>query len=269
MAALNRRFRYFIIIIVIIILCLVIITVSYRKSESFLSIKAKTTDFLEPVQEKLISFFNPITRFFNSIRDYINLRDKYLKLQTENSELRHIYSESINLKVENDALRKLLGLDLRKDYATIPAKVIGYYANKWQSEVILNVGNSDGILEGMAVVNEDGLVGIVIMSGNDSCNVRLINDTQSNIGARILSSRKLGVIHGEQDGRISLDFILIDEPVFKGDIVITSEYGNLPAEILIGRVSEVSEDPGDAYKKIEIEPFVDLKSLEYVLVIKD
>jgi rod shape-determining protein MreC len=269
MAALNRRFKYFIILIIIIVLCLVIITVSYRQSELVQGIKAKTVDFLKPVQEKLILFFNPITRFFNSIGDYIKLRDKYLKLQEENSELRSEYSKNVNLKVENDALRKLLGIELRKDHLTIPAKVIGYYENNWQSEVILNVGNSDGVLEGMVVVNEDGLVGVVAMTGNDSCNVRLINDPQTNIGVRILSSRKLGVIQGSQDRKISLNYILSEEPVFKGDIVITSEYGNFPGEILIGRISKVSENAGNPYKSIEIEPFVDFKKIEYVLVIKE
>lgn len=269
MAILNRRFRYFIILIVIMILCLVIITVSYRKSELVQSIKARTIDFLEPVQEKFISFFNPINHFFTSLSDYINLRDKYLKLQVENSELRHSYSENINLMVENDALRKLMGIELRKDHKTIPAKVIGYYESKWQSEIILNVGSSDGVLAGMAVVNENGLVGMVLVAGNDSCNVRLINDPQSNIGVRILSSRKLGIIQGDQDRKISLDYILKEESVFKGDIVMTSEYGNFPAEILIGRVSKVSENPGDPYKSIEIEPFVDFKRIEYVLVIKE
>lgn len=269
MATLNRRFRYFIILIIIIILCLVIITISFRQSELVQNVKAGTIDFFKPVQEKLISFFSPVTRFFNSIRDYINLRDKYLELQKENSELRQGYNENINLKVENDALRKLLGMELRKDYVTIPARVIGYYENKWQSEIILNVGNSVGVLEGMAVVNEDGLVGMVIVAGNDSCNVRLVNDPQTNIGARILSSRKIGIIEGGQDRKISLNYILSEEPVFKGDIIITSEYGNFPSEILIGRVSKVSEDAGDLYKSIEIEPFVDFKSIEYVLVIKE
>jgi rod shape-determining protein MreC len=269
MAVLNRRFRYFIVLIIIIILCLVIITVSYRQSELVRSIKVKTIDFLKPAQEKLISLFNPITRFFNALSDYIDLRDKYLKLQAENSELRHAYSENINLMVENDALRKLLGIELRKDHKAISAKVIGYYENKWQSEVILNVGSGDGVVEGMAVVNEDGLVGMVIVAGNDSCNVRLIDDPQSNIGVRILSSRKLGIIQGSQDRKISLNYILKEESVFKGDIVITSEYGNFPAEILIGRISKVSENAGDLYKSIEIEPFVDFKSIEYVLVIKE
>ncbi len=268
MIRLNRRFRNFIVLAIIIVLCLVVITVSFRQSDIIDNIKAKTVDFFKPIQKKIFSFFNPVTRFINSIRDYINLRDKYLNLQEENSELREKYSENINLKVENDSLRKLLGLELREDYITMPAKVIGYYESKWQSEIVLDVGSSDGVLEGMGVINENGLVGVVMLAGNDSCSVRLINDPQSNIGVRILSSRKLGIIQGDQDGKITLNYISSEEPVFKGDIIMTSEYGNLPGEILIGRVSKVSEVTGNPYKIIEIEPFVDFRKIEYVLVIK-
>ncbi len=268
MTILNRRFRNLLILAVIIILCLVVITISFRQSGLIQNVKARTVDVFEPVQEKIFSFFSPVTRFFNSIKDYINLREKYLSLQKENSELMNEYSENINLKVENNALRKLLEIEIREEHAAIPARVIGYYENKWQSEVVLNVGSSNGIQEGMAVVNEDGLLGVVVLSGNNSCSVRLIDDPQSNIGVRILSSRKLGIIEGSQDKKITLDYILNEEVVFKGDIIITSEYGRLPSEILIGRVSKVTENSGGLYKLIEVEPFADFKEVEYVLVIK-
>jgi len=268
MVTLNRRFRNYIVLAIIIVLCLIIITVSFRESDLINNIKVKTIDFFKPIQEKFFSFTSPVIRFINSIRDYINLRGKYLDLREENSQLRKKYSENINLKVENDSLRKLLDIKLREDYATVPARVIGYYESKWQSEIVLNVGRSDGAMEGMGVINEDGLIGVIILAGNDSCNVRLINDPQSNIGVRILSSRKLGIIQGGQDKKITLNYISSEEPVFKGDTIITSEYGNLPGEILIGRVSKVSESSGNPYKIIEIEPFADFKKIEYVLVIK-
>ena len=266
---LNRKLRNLIVLAIIIVLCLIIITVSFREIGLVQNIKAKTIDFFKPVQEKLFLFFSPVVRFFNSIRDYINLRDKLISLQKENSKLRKEYSENINLRVENDALRKLLGIELRKDHITIPAKVIGYYESKWQSEIVLNVGRSSRVLEGMGVINEDGLIGVITLAGNNSCNVRLISDPQSNIGARILSSRKLGIVEGSQDRKVILNYILAEELVFKGDIVITSEYGELPGEILIGRVSNVTKTAGSPYKEIEIEPFVDFKKIEYVLVIKE
>jgi len=51
--------------------------------------------------------------------------------------------------------------------------------------------------------------------------------------------------------------------------LITSEFGEyIPPEILIGRIKKVSIVANNPYKQIEIEPFVDFKKLENVLVIK-
>jgi len=147
--------------------------------------------------------------------------------------------------------------------------VIGFSSGELQSEITLNKGTNDGVLEGMGVVSEDGLVGIIILSASSSCKVKLINDPRSSIGARILSSRVLGMVEGGNDKKIYLNYIPKEEIVFKGDVMITSEYGKLlPSEILIGRIKSVAESTGNPYREIEIEPFVDFKELEYVLIIK-
>jgi len=265
----KRNLRNLIILIVIIVLCLIVITVSFKDSNLIAKVKISTLDFFKPIQEKTFTFFKPVTNLTNSIRDFFNAGEKLAVLREENAALRKDYTESINLKIENNALRELLGVEIRKDFDTEQAKVIGFYKSKWQSEAILNIGRSSGILEGMAVINEDGLIGTVIFSANNSCKVRLINDSQSSIGARILSSRKLGIIEGSSEGKIYLNYISVEEIVQKGDVVITSEFGEyIPSEVLIGRVKRVTEIYGDPYKEIEIDPYVDFWAIEYVLVIK-
>jgi rod shape-determining protein MreC len=266
----SRRFRNIIILIVIVFLCLAVITFSFRGSGFTERIKARTLDIFEPVQEKIFYFFNPVTIFFSSIGDYIGLRQKYLELEKENSRLRQRYVEDISIKVENDALRKLMGLELRQEHDLAVVKVIGYYGNSWQSEIIINAGTTGGIQEGMGVTGDNGLVGIVVSVGNSSARVRLISDPQSSLGARILSSRKLGLIEGSQQGNIYLRYISQDEEIYKGDIIVTSEFGQyLPADILIGRVKSLEDVPGSPYRVIEIEPFEDLKRLEYLAVIRN
>ncbi|MDD3628697.1 MAG: rod shape-determining protein MreC [Actinomycetota bacterium] len=269
MVRLSRSSRNFIVLGLIIILCLIVITVSFREAGLIKKIKAKTVDFFKPVQEKFSSFVRPFIKFINSMKDYINLGEKYQKLLEENSVLRREYADNINLRIENDSLRKLLDIKLRKNYETVAARVIGFYESGWQSEIILNAGSSEGVREGMCVINEDGLIGIVMQAGSSSSNVRLINDPQSAIGARILSSRQTGIIKGNQDKKIILNYIPVEEPVFKGDIVVTSEYSNLPADILIGRISRVTENPEGLYKVIEVEPFADFRRIEYVMVVKE
>ena len=265
----NKRFKNITILLIVIILCIIAATVTFRDYAFVRAGKAALIDTFSPVQEKVFAFFSPIVRFSGSIRDYINLRQKYIQLQEENQILRKGYVDNINLRIENRALRDMLGIEAREEYSMQPAKLIGFYQGRWQSEALLNVGRMQGIEEGMGVINNDGLVGVVSFVADSSCKVRLINDPSSSIGARILTSRALGVLEGTQDRGVALRYIHRDAHVFVGDTVITSELSEkLPAEILIGRISHVSEEIDDAHKRIEIEPFVDLKSVEHVMVIK-
>jgi len=265
----SRRFRNIVILIVIIFLCLTIVTISFRGSNLTERIKAKTLDIFEPVQEKVFSFFNPVTEFFSSIGDYIGLRQKYEDLEKENAALLREYVEITSIRVENDALRKLLDMELRREHEVTVVKVIGYYENMWQTEILVNAGTADGIQEGMGVIGDRGLVGVVISVGNSSARVRMINDPQSSLGVRILSSRKLGLAEGSQEGNIYLKYISREEEVYKGNIIVTSEYSQyFPADLLVGRVSGIKDIPGEPYLEITVEPFEDLKRLEYLMVIR-
>jgi rod shape-determining protein MreC len=270
MAFERKNVRSIIVIVVIVLLCIIIITASFRDSEVFKKTISVTLDIFKPVQEKTFVFFQRTTGFFFNITDYFKLADKVKNLEKENSLLLKEYSENINLKTENDHLRELLGMSLRSEHETQTVRVIGYYESGWQSRIVINSGKSDGVLEGMAVVNEKGLVGIVMLASNNSSEVRLLNDPQSSIGARILSSRKLGLVEGSADKKIYLNYIDQNDDIFKGDVLITTEFGeNMPAEILIGRIKKISVSGDTPYKLIEIEPFADYKRLEYVLVIKE
>jgi rod shape-determining protein MreC len=270
MAFERKNVRSIIVIAVIIVLCLIIITVSFRDSEVFNKTISKTLDIFKPVQEKTFVFFQKTTGFFFTISDYFKLNERVKNLEKENFLLLNQYSENINIKTENDHLRELLGMDLRSAHETQTVRVIGYYESGWQSRIVINSGKSNGVLEGMAVVNEKGLIGVVILAANNSSEVRLLNDPQSSIGARILSSRKLGLVEGSPDKKIYLNYIEQNEDIFKGDVLITTEFGeNMPAEILIGRIKKISVPGNTPYKLIEIEPFADYKRLEYALVIKE
>jgi len=269
MAPSKKNLKSTIVLAVIIVLCIIVITVSFKDASLLKKAKSTTLDVFEPVQEKTFLLFQPISRFFNGINDYFKLREKMIALKNEKAALQKDYSENINLKIENESLRKMLGLQIREEHKTLPAKVIGFNENKWQSQIILNVGKSNGIVEGMAVITEKGLVGVIVLSSNDTSEVRLINDPQSSIGARVLSSRKLGIVEGDLDKNIYLNYIAASEEIFKGDILITSGFGEyIPPEILIGRIKKVFIVQDNPYKQIVIEAFVDFKKLENVLVIK-
>lgn len=268
MASSKKSVRSIIILSIIIVLCLVIITASFRDASFVKSLRAGTLDFFKPVQEKLYTFFQPIARIFDNARNFFRLSSRVRELESENARLMKDYSENINLKIENESLRRLLEIRQKENYKTVAAKTIGYNTDKWQSEIILNVGKNDGVLEGMCVINEKGLVGIVILSAGRSCNVRLLNDPQTSIGARILSSRSLGMVEGTKNNNILFNYISKNDTVFPGDILITAEFGKyIPEEILVGVIKKASISDRSPYQEIIVETFADMHKIENVLVI--
>ncbi len=268
MAPSRKSIKNIVILLIIVVLCLIVVAASFRDTNAIKSLREGTLDFFKPVQERLYSFFQPVVRTFDNIKNFFGLSSKLKELEQKNAELLSDYSENINLKIENDSLRSLLEIKQRANYETVAAKVIGYNTDKWQSEIILNTGKNDGVLEGMCVINEKGLVGVVILSASNSCNVRLLNDPQTSLGARILSSRSLGMIEGTQSNNILFNYIPKNDIVYPGDILITAEFGKyIPEEILVGTVKKVKASEKNPYQEIEIETFADMRKIENVLVI--
>ncbi len=270
MAHTRKGLKNIIIIGVLVLICLVVITASFRDEKFLRDAREKTLDFFKPLQERVFLITQPVMGFFSVIGEFLSLREELAESRQENARLLRDYAENINLRIENQSLRSLLNIKTRSDYKVKAAKVIGFNESKWQSEALINVGKNEGVLEGMGVMNERGLVGIVIVSAASSSRVRLLNDPQSSIGSRVLSSRNLGMAEGSTDKKVYLNYISKEDTVFKGDVVMTSEYGGfIPPEILIGTVKSEITGANETYRVLEIEPFVDFKKIENVLVILD
>jgi len=268
MASPRNSLRNIIIIILIVVISLIVIAASFKDVNFVQGLKVKTLDIFKPLQEKIFIVFQPLIKTINNVKNFFGLSQKLKKLEQEKASLLKDYSENINLKIENNSLREMLGIKQRKNYKTVSAKVIGYNEEKWESEVTLNVGKNNGVLEGMGVINEKGFIGIVTLSASNSCKVRLLNDQQMSIGARILSSRSLGMVEGSPSKKIFLNYISKEDMIYTGDIVMTSEFGKyIPPEILIGIVKSISSSEANPFKTVEIEPFVNFRSIENVLVI--
>jgi len=268
MAPTRKSLKSIIIIGIIIILSLIIITASFKDADFIKGFKIKTFDIFKPLQEKIFNIFQPLMKAINNVKNFFGLSQKIKLLEQEKASLLQDYTENINLKIENNSFRELLGIKQRNDYKTVAAKVIGYNEGKWESEITLNVGKNNGVLEGMGVINEKGFIGIITLSASNSCKVRLLNDSQMSLGARLLSSRSLGMVEGSASKKIIFNYIPKEDLIYSGDIIMTSEFGKyIPPEIPIGIVKKVSVSESNPYKTIEIEPFVNFKSIENVLVI--
>ncbi len=241
---------------------------------------------LIPVQSAILSASSPIqysiSFAFSSIRRAVTVIEELRHLRKENEELRkeveRLTIENIQLReleAENKALRELLRFTQENpafDYSTarVTARVIGFNPSGFTRYVIINAGQREGILPGMAVVTERGLVGRVIDVYHHASKVLLLTDPSSSVSACLQGGQIIGMVEGTVDGALVMRYIPMDANVSVGEVVLTSGLGGtLPKGLVIGQVIEIEKKDFALFQEARIKPSVDFDQLELVLVLKN
>jgi len=196
-------------------------------------------------------------------------------LETENHALRQLNKDlsiqamqlrDAGIKVEK--LRAMLEFKERSPMKLAAAEVVGKSTIQLRNFLTLNIGEKEGVKEGMPVITERGLVGRVVGTNNDNSVVQLLINRDTRVAAKTLAGRNDGLI--TWDGASSLTFRNVPsvQPQQKGDTVVTSNYSSLyPENIIIGTISEIEQEQGTLFYKITVEPSVNFATLEEAFVV--
>jgi rod shape-determining protein MreC len=229
-----------------------------------------TIEVLAPVQKAIWRTF---VFFIDLGRRYIFLvetAEENVRLRDELAQLKQrmvLYQQD---HLANQRLRGLLDFKERSELTMIAAEVVASDPLGWFKTVMVDKGSSDGVGRGMAVVDADGVVGRTIEVSYGHCLVLLLNDRSSGVDALVLRSRDRGILKGSPEGVCRLDFVIRNVEVFPGDTIVTSGLaGVFPKGLILGRVSQIRQNPGKGgmFQSIEVEPAVDFDRLEEVLII--
>ncbi|HTY87219.1 MAG TPA: rod shape-determining protein MreC, partial [Candidatus Acidoferrum sp.] len=189
-----------------------------------------------------------------------DLRDQIERMKLEQTRL----TEDANM-----ARRLQTLLQFKEQYVenTVAAQVIGTSGNDQSRLLYIDKGSDDGLKPDMAVITPTGIVGKIVQVSSGSAQVLPINDQLSGVGAALKDSRLQGILKGAPNGTTTLQYIMADEPVKPGEVVITSGGDRIfPKGLDIGRVAAV--EPGkDLFLNIRVTPSARLNRLEEVLVI--
>lgn len=234
-------------------------------------VEAGLRDLLAPLQ-------TGITVVWRSLEDTWGAFVAYEELQQENAalrnQLRQLATENSLLaeyRLENMRLRRLLGLqeEMAGQYQLLAAEVIGRRVPTWYTSLELNRGLADGAAVGMAVVNEDGLVGRVAAVSQHTAEVHLLTSPQVGVAAMAQDSRVPGVVQGGREaGLLEMIHLPHDAPIQVGEIVVSSGWGGVfPPGLRIGTVKEIIPDPNGLMKKAVLEPAADIDRVEEAFII--
>ncbi|MFN4908607.1 MAG: rod shape-determining protein MreC [Bacteroidota bacterium] len=196
-------------------------------------------------------------------------------LKAENTALRELNlqlaveaARSRQATLENTTLRSMLRLPALTDHRLIAADVIGKTTTQQRNYATINKGQADGIREGMSVISDAGLVGIVIGASEHYAILQLLINRDTRVSAKVQRTRVDGILQWEGENTLVLKNVPRTLDVQDGDRILTSNYSpRYPANIVIGTVRQSSDEPNTLFRRIVVAPAVNFSTLEQVFVV--
>lgn len=173
-------------------------------------------------------------------------------------------TENMYLQEENNNLKKAINFEAPDNLEFITSKVKYRDIYNFLDEITIYKGSFSKIKEGMAVMNEKGLVGIVKKTENNNSIVRLVTNKNSNISVKI--NNTYGILKSQKNNLIVSNITNYDT-VNIGDKIYTSGIGNIPGNIFIGTVKKIDLNNLEIEKIITVDVAVDFNDLNYLYVV--
>ncbi len=213
--------------------------------------------------------YQAIQQFLSAPRDIITLRARNAELETEISQLQTQVIDLQQRVSQTEVLSALVDFSrANPENSYKAAAVIGRDPSPFLHYIIINRGSNDGILRGMPVVTNQGLVGRVDAVIADAARVQLVTDPAATVNVHLKNANTDAVLLGSVTGDISLDMIAQDAPVQSGDLILTSGLGGgYPPDLIVGQVINVRKLDYELFQQATVQSAVDFTRLDIVLVI--
>lgn len=192
----------------------------------------------------------------------LTLQEELDRLRAENDRLRQWEWRVLRMERRLGHLRSLLHAvdEQALDHAT--GRVIADARGPFARSILVNVGREQGVKQGYAVIDGDGLVGRAVHVGEKAARVILLNDLNSRIPVLVGPSAVRAVLVGDNARSPRLEFMPDSSEVFEHDEVYTSGHaGMLPRGLRIGVVESGGEQ---GYR---VRPAATLSELEFVSIL--
>ncbi len=205
---------------------------------------------------------NYIVKSYFRISDHFDLYDRYKKNEKFLNSLKQDKLSNDFLKLENKRLRKLINESIQSD--DIYAKVLVDNDSPYLKSIILNKGSKDKVKMGMAIVDENYLVGKVIEVNYSNSRALLLSDLNSKIPVLLEPLEMHAVLSGTGQNYGTIEYTKEEyRDLMKGDIIVyTSGQGGIfKPGLPVGKLK---------YKEGEnnyIDFFSDFRQLDYVKII--
>lgn len=175
----------------------------------------------------------------------------------------------VAIQEENSQLKALLMTSSQAKMKAMAAQILAVDTTLSRQLVILNKGLRDGVYAGQPVLDALGVMGQIIDVGYMTSTVLLISDSKSAVPVRNNRTGERAILVGLNNiSQLSLVNLPKTSSVNNNDLLVTSGLGRLyPDGYPVGRITKVTNIPGDAFIKIDVTPVALLNRNRLVLLI--
>lgn len=267
MVAIPSRHKSLVLLAGVIVLQVLLLAVQIKRESQGRLIRVWTVGAVSPFERAGsygFGWVRDVWRHYFALQDTVKDNEQ---LRRENDSLKMQITQLEGKAAEADRLAALLRF--RQSHAGVPmiaARVIGASASAASQTIQLDRGERDGIRRNMGVITPDGIVGKVVESYPNACQVLLLTDKESGVGAKLADSGTQSPVGGQGEPLLVMKYVPNDDAVNLGERVITSGMDRIfPRDLPVGTVADIK--PGNPFKQIRIKPAANLERLEEVFVL--
>lgn len=251
------------------LLAMILLSASSRQPGRGGVMSSVVLEVIGPVERLLVSSARGVEAFWSRYLALVNVSKENEKLREVVSSQARQLAQAAEDRAANERLNSLLGL--RQAYPHLlmkPAHVLAWEPGPWFHSFVISLGAGDGLAVDQAVIHPQGVVGRVVELTPNYARVLLATDFQSSIDAFIQRTRNVGILSGQGNRPMSLNYIRKEEDVRPGDMVVSSGLDGLfPRGLPLGTVSRVDRHSPGLFMTIEVKPQVVYDRLEEVMVV--
>ncbi|HLU05137.1 MAG TPA: rod shape-determining protein MreC [Woeseiaceae bacterium] len=173
------------------------------------------------------------------------------------------------LESENARLRAMLDATSKVRDQVQVAEIMSVSSNPFRHILVINKGTRDGVFNGEAMIDADGVVGQVIEAGLLSSSGVLISDPDHALPVEVNRNglRTIAVGTGDFD-RLELPFLPNNADIEDGDLLVTSGLGGaFPPGYPVALVDSVTRIPQGPFAEVTARPAARLNQVREIMLI--
>ena len=211
---------------------------------------------------------NTITYPITWYNDALVIREENKLLKRQIVQYNLMNSELESYHHENRRLKEMLNFIVDQPVNFVTANVVNYSFGLSTNSITIDIGEKEGILENLSIIDENGLLGKTIQVGEHAALAQLVTDKNFRVSIRIGEDRALGLFiptHGKYG---VLEGVRKSLSLSEGEIAYTSGISEIyPPNIPVAKVVSIKKDENNPFQHIIVELLATVGDLDYIFII--